>query len=228
MTTDQEPTAPTGTRKIRVLLADDHTILREGLRGLLEMEPDIAVVGDVGDGRAAVQAARKLMPDVVVMDVGMPGLNGVDATRQLLTSPCKSKILCLSVHQEKSIVAAMLRAGASGYLLKTSAAKELVNAVRTVASGTTYLSPPIAAEIVDQHVRGRGATHGGAYEALTERERQVLQLVAEGFNTKDIAARLHLSPKTVLAHRESLMRKLGVDSVVALARYAVREGVSDL
>jgi two-component system, NarL family, response regulator LiaR len=228
MTADQEPTAPTGARRIRVLLVDDHTILREGLRSLLALESDIAVVGDVGDGRSAVQAARKLTPDVVVMDIGMPGLNGVDATRQLLSGPCTSRVLCLSVHQEKSLVTAMLRAGASGYLLKTSAAKELVNAVRTVASGATYLSPPIAADVVDQHIRGRDSTRGGAYETLTERERQVLQLVAEGLNTKDIAARLHLSPKTVLAHRESLMRKLGVDSVVALARYAVREGVTDL
>jgi DNA-binding NarL/FixJ family response regulator len=217
------------TKKIRVLLADDHNVLREGLRSLLQQEPDIDVVLDVADGRTAVNETQRLAPDVVVMDISMPGLNGIDATRKIAGDLFNAKVLCLSVHREKSLVQAMLEAGASGYLLKTSAADELIQAVRTVAEGGMYLSPPIAGDIVEQQFRSTGTgNRSTAYTELTEREREVLQLVAEGCHTKEIADRLHISPKTVLAHLENMMRKLDVDSIASLTRYALREGISEL
>ncbi len=216
-------------RAIRVLLADDHNLVREGLRALLEQEPDMEVVASVADGREAVQLTRKLQPDVVVMDISMPGLNGIDATRQITTDHSTSRVVCLSVHAEHKMIDAMLQAGASAYLLKTSVSKELVIAVRTVANGGTYLSSPVAGDIVAHHVRNTSdARPTGAYADVTEREREVLQLIAEGHHTKNIAAQLCVSPKTVLSHRESLMRKLGVDSIAGLTRYALREGISEL
>ncbi len=216
-------------KKIRVLLADDHNVLREGLRYLLEQQPDMDVVLGVADGRAAVEETQRLAPDVVVMDISMPGLNGIDATRQIAGDLFRAKVLCLSVHREKSLVQAMLEAGSSGYLLKTSIGDELVQAVRTVAAGDMYLSPPIAADIVEHHVLNGGSDpRGDVYTDLSEREREVLQLIAEGHHTKDIASQLNISPKTVLAHREHMMRKLDVDSIVALTRYALREGISEL
>ena len=215
-------------KKIRVLLADDHGVLREGLRALVEMEPDMEVVADVANGRDAVEKARELGPDVVVMDIGMPELNGIDATRQILGMQPNVSVLCLSVHRERHLVGAMLKAGAAGYLLKTSARKELVEAIRTVASGQTYLSPPVAGDVVEHHVRSLENGKSGAYVTLTEREREVLQLVAEGYHTKSIADRLQISPKTVLSHRESIMKKLGIHSVSGLTRYALREGLSEL
>ena len=218
----------TTEKRIRVMLVDDHVLLREGLRALVEMEPDMVVVGEADNGRDAVEMVRELTPDVVVMDIGMPELNGIDATRQLQGRRTNVSILCLSVHREKRLVAAMLEAGAAGYLLKTSARTELIEALRTVASGETYLSPPIAGDIVEHHLRDR--THGkrGAYTALTDREREVLQLIAEGHHTKAVADRLNISPKTVLTHRENMMKKLGIDSVSGLTRYALREGLAQL
>jgi DNA-binding NarL/FixJ family response regulator len=216
------------TKKIRVLLADDHAILRQGLRALFEQEPDIVVVADVGNGRDAVQKALDLQPDVVVMDLSMPDLNGIDATLQIKGDLFRAKILCLTVHRETSLVSAMLTAGASGYVLKSSARSELIGAVRSVARGETYLSAPIAADIVEHHVRGKGTGNAGVFMDLTSRQREVLQLIAEGHNTKEIAGRLHIGPKTVLAHRETLMQKLGAHSTVDLARFALREGISEL
>ena len=218
----------TRSKKIRVLLADDHEVLREGLCALLELETDMDVVADVADGHAALRKARELAPDVVVMDIGMPGLNGIDATRQITKELSNAHVLCLSVHRERRLVAAMLEAGAAGYLLKTSAKRELVEAVRIVAAGETYLSPPIAGDVVQHHVRDKGKDTPGAYSTLTEREREVLQLIAEGHHTKIIADRLHISPKTILAHRESLMKKLGINSIAALTRYALQEGITEI
>jgi two-component system response regulator NreC len=216
------------TKKIRVLLADDHAILRRGLRALLEQEPDIVVVADVGNGRDAVQKTLDLQPDVVVMDISMPDLNGIDATLQIKEDLFRAKILCLSVHRDTSLVSAMLSAGASGYVLKSSAQSELIGAVRNVARGETYLSALIAADIVEHHVRGKGTGNSGVFMDLTSRQREVLQLVAEGHNTKEIAGILHIGPKTVLAHREILMQKLEAHSTVDLARFALREGISEL
>ena len=213
---------------IRILLADDHTILREGLRAMLEQEPDMVVVAEVSNGRDAVRKAMKLSPDVVVMDIAMPELNGIDATRQLVSSPCKTKVLCLSMHEKSAMIDAMLKAGASGYLLKTSAQKELAKAVRAVSSGETYVSTRIASVLVEDHVRGGGVSRDEVYSRLTMREREVLQLIAEGYHTKDIGDRLHISPKTVLVHRDNLMKKLDIDSIASLTRYALRHGIVDL
>jgi DNA-binding NarL/FixJ family response regulator len=218
----------TQAKKIRILIADDHNVLREGLCALLEQEPDMEVVGGAADGQEAIEKTRELSPDVVVMDIGMPDLNGIDATRQIVADLFTARVLCLSVHRERQLVQAMLQAGASGYLLKTSARKELIDAVRTVASGETYLSPPIASDVLARHVRGEGTGKSGAFAVLTEREREVLQLIAQGLHTKIIADHMHISPKTVLAHRENCMRKLEIDSIAALTRYALREGLCEL
>ena len=218
----------TSAKRIRILLADDHVVLREGLRALVEMEPDMEVVGGVANGRDAIEKAAELAPDVVVMDIGMPELNGIDAARQIMAQQPHVAILCLSVHREKGLVAAMLKAGATGYLLKTSARTELVDALRAVALGETYLSPTIASDVVEHHLRSRNAGKLGVYSALTEREREVLQLIAEGHHTKSIADRLQVSPKTVLTHRENMMKKLRIDSVSGLTRYALREGLAEL
>ena len=215
--------------RIRILLVDDHPVVREGVRSLLTRQPDMEVVGESGDGRSAVRMARQLMPDVVIMDIGMQDLNGIDATRQITTDLMAPKVLCLSVHREKAMVAAMLRAGATGYVLKTSVAPVLAEAVRAVAAGETYLCPPIATDIVEHHVRtGHEGGAGSAFRALSPREREVLQLIAEGHATKEVASRMCLSPKTVLAHRATLMRKLGVESSHALVSYALREGIIEL
>jgi DNA-binding NarL/FixJ family response regulator len=218
----------TMARRIRILLADDHEMVREGLRALLEREPDLEVVGDVAGGHPAVERAAELRPHVVVMDLAMGDLNGIEATKQILERAPSVRVLALSMHRERKFVRAMLAAGASGYMAKSSAARDLVDAVRLVAAGETYLSPTIAAEMVRELMHAEGEPLGGSRVQLTKREREVLALVAQGQDTKEIAATLQLSPKTVLAHRESLMRKVGVSSVVALARFALSEGLGEL
>lgn len=218
----------TSGKTIKLLLADDHSILREGVANMLAHESDMKVVGQAASGIEAVELTRELAPDIVIMDIGMPDLNGIDATRQIRAGYARCRVICLSVHREKQMVQAMLEAGASGYLLKTSARKELVAAVRTVAAGDSYLSPPIASDVVNHLVCGDGTDRKSAFAVLTEREREVLQLIAEGVHSKVIGERLHISPRTVLAHRENIMKKLKLDSVAALTRYAIREGISEL
>lgn len=213
---------------LKVLLADDHRILREGLRALLEREADIEVVAEASNGGEAVQLAREFLPDVVVMDIGMPDLNGVDATREIMSGSAPPRVLCLSVHREPGLIQAMLEAGAGGYLLKTTAGRELIRAVRTVAAGETYLSPPVASEVVKRHVHVPGGPSARQMDNLTPRERDVLKLIARGDHTKRIADRLGISPKTVLVHRQNMMKKLGIDSLAGLVRYALKEGVSEL
>jgi len=213
---------------IRILLADDHTIVREGLKGMLEREPDMKVIADVGDGRTAVKMALQEKPDVVVMDISMPDLNGIEATSQIIAELKKIKVICLSMHREKKFVGAMLRAGASGYVIKNDVTRELIGAIRKVMSGDMYLSPAIAGDVVNQFVRGRSTQAKGAFTELSEREREVLQLIAEGLSTKEIAPKLGVSEKTVAAHREHIMEKLGLHNVVELTRYALREGISQL
>jgi DNA-binding NarL/FixJ family response regulator len=220
-----------------VLLADDHALVREGLRGLLEKRPGVKVVAEATDGHTAVKLARKLRPDVVVMDVSMPGLNGVDATRQILGrrgdrarngdgSPGRdARVIALSMYSERRLVAEMLRAGARGYLLKHCAFKELLDAIATVMRNETYLSPAIAGVVVEEYVRAGGEDGGSAFSVLSPREREVLQLLGEGRTTKRIALDLHLSPKTVDAHRRKLMEKLDLFTVADLTRYAVRQGL---
>lgn len=213
---------------VRCILVDDHPIVREGLRSLIEKEPDIQVVADVGDGQAAIEGARTLAPDVVVVDIGLPEMSGIAVTREIRSQPDAPKVLCLSVHSEKGIVAAMLKAGASGYLLKTSAARELTEAIRIVVAGGNYRSPALTALIGDMPLEGNQDHTPEALPRLTSREREVLELIAEGCHTKEIASRLDVSIKTVFTHRERLMRKLRLESNVHLAKFALREGISQL
>ena len=212
---------------LKVILADDHEVMRDGLQSLIEGQSDMSVVATVGTGRSAVRLAKKMNPDVVVMDIGMPDLNGIDATGQIAEDAGHVTVLCLSMHKEQSMIGAMLRAGASGYLVKNCAARELVDAIRTVASGKTYLSPAIAGDVVKTYISGRPEKGGSVYSETSDREREVLQLIAEGRNTKEIADVLGISDKTVAAHRVKLMEKLGCPSVADLTRYAIRQGLVD-
>jgi len=210
----------------RIILADDHTIVRHGLSKLLEQEEDIEIVAETRDGRSTVELARELSPDLVIMDIGMPDLNGIDATRQILRESSKVKILALSMHSGKNFVIEMLKAGASGYLLKECALEELITAVRTVMAGKTYLSPSITDVVVENYVRCSSGDESTAFSVLSQREREVLQLMAEGNTTKQVARRLHISPKTVEGHRLRMMDKLNIDNIAQLTKYAIQEGLT--
>ena len=210
----------------RIIIADDHTIVRHGLAKLIEAEDDMEVIAQTDNGISTVELARELGPDVVVMDVAMPDLNGIDATQQILHENAKIKILALSMHSGKKFVSAMLQAGAMGYLLKDCALEELISAVRTVIDGKTYLSPSITDIVVQNYVRNVDQQDKSAFSILSQREREVLQLMAEGNTTKQIALRLHISPKTVEGHRLRLMNKLEIDNVAQLTKYAIQEGLT--
>jgi RNA polymerase sigma factor (sigma-70 family) len=215
--------------QIRVLLADDHKMVRQGLMSLIEKESGIAVVGQAEDGRSTLKAVGETAPHVVVMDVAMPDLNGIEATRRLLKDKPDLKVVGLSGHADKQFVSQMLKAGASAYLLKDSAAEELVRAIRAVMVGKTYLSPDIAKGVVDQYVHtATSMEENPAFVALTDREREVLQLIAEGKSTKEIARTLGVSVKTVETHRRNIMEKLDIHSVAELTKYAVREGLTSI
>ena len=215
--------------KIRLLLADDQKIVRDGLKAVLEQNDDMKVVGVASDGRTAVEQTSKLAPDVVIMDISMPDLNGVDATGRIMESLADVKILCLSIHRKTHFVNAMLEAGASGYLLKKSAGDELVDAVRTVMNDEVYLSTPVATDVI-KHNRGdeNHVSTTNNFLDLTAREREVLQLIAEGVPASEIAKQLCISSKTVFAHRQKVMEKLELDSTVEIVKYALREGLVEL
>jgi len=210
---------------IRVLLVDDHTIVRQGLRALLAGSEEIEVVGEAEDGREGLREAQRLTPDVVVIDAAMPGLNGIDATQRILEAVPSARVLMLSMHAGEEYVRPAIRAGASGYLLKGSGLSDLVAAIRAVAAGDAFVSPSIAKLLVQDARRDGGGERTTGGDALTVREREVLQLVAEGHSTQAIAQLLHLSPKTVEGHRGHLMQKLGVPNVAGLVRHAVRLGL---
>ena len=212
---------------IRILLADDHAVVREGLRTMLEREPGLDIIGVAENGRAAVRLAAEQKPDIVIMDIGMPGMNGIEATRQIIRDTAGCKIICLSMHSERKFVGAMLDAGASAYVLKNDAPRQLVSAIQNVMAGRTYLSPSIAKDVIRPIARNP-ATKPDAYATLSDREREVLQLISEGNSTKKIATKLFLSDKTISSHREHIMAKLNLHSVADLTRYALREGISEL
>jgi DNA-binding NarL/FixJ family response regulator len=208
-----------------VLIAEDHTIFRQGLRALLQNEADIRLVGDVEDGRSAVQLAQQLSPDVVVMDVRMPSLNGLDASRQIKSLCPSTKIVVLSANLEPDLATELLNAGVSALVPKEAAYEELALAIRTVATGQMYISPRVAHRVVDRLLHSPEGDNGSVFLLLTPRERQVLQLIAEGRATKEIAADLKLSVKTIETHRRQLMEKLNLFSIAELTRYAVRGGL---
>ena len=212
----------------RILLADDHKIIRDGLRSLLEKETDMVVAGDAENGRKALQLTRKLNPDVVIMDVSMPDLNGMDAARQILGEQPGVKVVALSMHSEKQYVEGMLKAGVSGYLLKDTAFEELVKAIRVVCAGKKYLSPDITDIVLQDYLHPAATIDDQPAISLTTREREVLQLIAEGRTTREAADKLHISVKTVETHRKNIMEKLGLRTVAELTKYAVREGITSL
>jgi two-component system, NarL family, response regulator NreC len=212
--------------RLRILLADDHTIVRQGLRKILEARPQWEVVAEAADGREAVKQAEELKPDVAIVDVAMPMLNGIEAVRQIARKVSGTRVLVLSMHNDEAYVTQMLRAGAAGYLLKDSADVDLLQAVEAVAAGKSFFSPAIARVIADDYVRqlaDRGVSD--RYELLSEREREIFQLIAEGKTNKEIAALLFLSPSTVDTHRSRVMEKLDVHSAAEIVLYAVRKGV---
>jgi DNA-binding NarL/FixJ family response regulator len=212
-------------KKVRVLLADDHTIFREGLRMLLSQEKDLQVVGEAGDGAEAVRLVKELKPHVVVMDIGMPNLNGVEATRQILETAPDVRVLGLSVYRDRRFVVGMLGAGAKGYLLKNCAVEELVLAIRNVMAGHVYVSSRVSGVVVEDYVRQVRGGGEPSLLALTEREREVVRFLALGQHNKQIAASLGLSDKTVETHRQHIMEKLGLHSIADLTRFAIREGL---
>ena len=208
-----------------IVLADDHNVVRQGLRALLETEPDFRIVGEAGDGPEAVHLVERLQPDVLVLDLMLPGLSGLEVTRLVRQGSSQTRVLILSMYADEAYVLRALKNGAAGYVLKDSSAADLVQAVREVAGGRRYLSPPLSERAIERYAqRAEGVTED-SYELLTTREREVLHLAAEGHTNAEIAARLGISPRTVETHRANLMRKLGLESQTDLIRYALRRGI---
>ena len=213
-------------KKIRILLADDHKLMRSGLRLLIEQQPDLTVVGEAADGREAVALATSLRPDVAVMDISMPNLNGIEAAHQITQSQAELAVIVLSMHPDESYVLRALKAGAKGYLLKDSAESDLITAVRAVARGKSFFSPAVSKVLLDDYIRKlKRSGAEDAYDLLTPREREVLQLVAEGKSNKEVANLLNLSVYTVETHRSNIMQKLNLKGVPELTLYAVRKGI---
>ncbi len=210
---------------IRILIADDHGVVAEGLKHVVESQGDMQVVAIVGDGREAVRVAKEQQPDVVLMDLSMPELNGADATRAILEHDNRCKVIVLSMYVEREYVRRALKAGASGYVVKRSAAKEVVDAIRAVNAGQRYLSPRVADVVIDDYA---GDAKGDLLEKLSAREREVLQLLAEGRTGAEIAARLSLSQKTVETYRARLVEKLGIRDVAGLVKFAIQRGLVSL
>jgi two-component system NarL family response regulator len=213
---------------IRILLVDDHQMMRDGLRSILDLEDGLDVVGEAANGYEAFEMAQTLRPDVVVMDIGMKGLNGIDATRQIKAQNPRAQVVALSTYSDESYVLSMLQAGASGYVLKDAAVEEMRRAIRAVADGHHYLSPQIAGSVVASHLRGPSQDGPSPASGLAPRERQILQLLAEGHTSSEIARRLHIATSTVESHRRNIMRKLDLHSVAELTKYAIREGLTSL
>jgi two-component system, NarL family, response regulator NreC len=211
---------------IKIILADDHAMLRHGLSKSFQNEKDMEVIAQAKDGRTTVELVKELSPNVVIMDIGMPDLNGIEATRQIVKENSKVKVIALSMHSSKNFIIEMFKAGASGYLLKDCEFDELVNAIRLVVNNKKYISPAISDVVVDNYMQQSGNEKGTAFSILSQREREVLQLLTEGKATKQIAKRLHISAKTVEVHRLNLMSKLKIDSIAQLTKYAIQEGLT--
>jgi len=214
--------------KIKILLVDDHQILRDGIRSLVKGYDDMEVIGEAADGREALDMVEKLSPDIVIMDISMPDLNGIDATRMIINEAPDVKVIALSMHHDKQFVSEIFKAGASGYLIKDSAFDELEHAIRIVISGQTYINPQIASLVVESLVNQSVTPNPKSFSLLTEREREVLQLIADGKSTKQIAIDLNVSSKTIESHRRQVMGKLNVRSVADLTKFAIREGLTTI
>lgn len=217
--------------RIRIILADDHTLVRSGIRSLLQNIPGVQVIAEAGDGRQALDLIEQQQPDLVLMDIAMPGLNGLEALTRISKAYPKVRVVVLSMHANEEYVLQALRAGAAGYLLKDAATPELEIAVKAVAQGKTYLSPTISQQVVDEYLRRTNADQGiqgsplDAFEQLTPRQREVLQLIAEGNTGQQIARKLNISVKTVETHRLQLMARLNIHDIAGLVRYAIRMGI---
>ena len=215
--------------KARVLLVEDHVVVRQGLKALFADEPDVEIVGEADNGREALQRVADLQPDVVLMDISMPGLNGIEATRQIRQQYPQVKVVVLSMHSSEEYVFQVLRAGAVGYVLKQADSSEVLTAIRAALSGGSFLSPPISRAVVEDYVRRAEARgQGSDLDLLTPREREVLQLLAEGLSNQEIAEQLSISVKTVETHRSNMMNKLGVSNKTELVKYALRKGWASL
>ncbi len=213
---------------VRILLVDDHKMFRQGLCAMLKEQPDMDVVGEAEDGATAIQLARELKPDFIVMDVDMPGMNGIDAARRILPEMPNIKLVALSTYLKKAFIIEMLKAGASGYILKEQAFDELIEAIKTVISGETYLSTKATSIIVDDYVQSCHQRHASPMKALTEREYEVLKLLAEGKPSKEIALLLDISIQAIDASRRRIMQKLDIQSFADLVKYAIREGLTSI
>ena len=213
--------------RARILLADDHQIIREGLRPLLEKESGLTVIAEAENGRMAVELTREHNPDIVIMDISMPDMNGIEATQRILAESPDTKVIALSVHSDDQYVARMIKAGASGYLPKSCAFEELSSAIRTVLDNGKYLSPKVVTSVV-QYLQRSEPDEDSADSILTPREREVLQLLAEGKSTKEISSALHVSERTVESHRQNLMNKLNLHSIAELTKYAISRGLTGL
>jgi len=213
---------------MRILIVDDHGIVREGLKSLLQNQSDMEVVGEGQDGQVAVELAEQLSPDMVIMDMSMPNLNGIEATRLILQHRPNTRVIILSMHSDRHIVKETLEAGASAYVLKSNLFDEMLRALETVAEGGRYLSPRITDVVIDDYVGKSIEGESAKTPKLTSRERQIVQLVAEGNTIKEIARILHISPKTADSNRRRIMSKLGLSSVAELTKYAIREGLTSL
>jgi two-component system response regulator NreC len=213
-------------KKLRLLLADDHSVMRSGLRALLERQPNLEVVGETENGREAVRLAESLKPDVVVMDVGMPLLNGIEATKAIMKEQPNTVVIILSMHADESYVMRALKAGARGYLLKDSAAADLLNAIQAVSQNKSYFSPKVSHILAEDYVRVlKQKGEVDSYELLSDREKEILQLIAEGKANKEVATSLNISPYTVETHRKHILEKLNLHNPAELILYAVRKGI---
>jgi two-component system NarL family response regulator len=213
---------------IRVLLVDDHRMMREGLRCILDLEGDLDVVGEAADGYEALEMVKTLQPDVIIMDVGMKDLNGIEATRQIKAENPRTNVIGLSTHSDGPYVLSMLEAGASGYVIKDTAVDEMRRAIRAVAGGHHYLCPEVAKSVVDSNLHKPSEDRASAQSLLGSRERQILQLLAEGHTSSEIGRQLHIATTTVDTHRRNIMRKLDVHSVAGLTKFAIRQGLTPL
>jgi two-component system response regulator NreC len=216
-------------KKVRLLVADDHKIFRQGIKKLLEEEPDLQVVGESADGRETVKKATELKPDIILMDIAMANLNGLEATKQIKKVLPETKVIMLTMHKNEEYVLQSFQAGASGYILKEGAVEELVSAIRSIHQDKSFLSPTVSKTLVDAYLRkmetGKTET---PFDLLTDREREVLQLIAEGYTNREVAKQLFISVKTVEAHRAHIMQKLNIHDIAKLVKYAIQKGLVDL